>query len=71
MKISKDKLELSGIDAVGWEEVKHLRLLNNKLVLVLQDNSTVELPPLHPGTIDEVFRTYESYLRAHPKKSQI
>jgi hypothetical protein len=68
MKISDDRFEISNSESIPWEDVKTLRLLNEKLAFELTDGRTVELSNLRPSTIDTAFRTYERYLKDHPEK---
>lgn len=68
MKITSDRFEISPSESVSWQDVKTLRLLNEKLALVLNDGRVIELSNLRPSTIDTAFRTYEKYLKDHPEK---
>ncbi len=68
MKITNKKLEISSNEEVAWDDVESLRLLNNKLALVLSDKRVIELTNLRPSTIDSAFRAYEGYLKEHPEK---
>lgn len=68
MKITSDRLEISASESISWDEVKTLRLLNNKLALVLNNGRVIELSNLHASTIDTAFRAYERYLKDHPDK---
>lgn len=68
MRITKEKIEISPSETIFWDEVKTMRLSNNKLAFLLQDNRVVELNDVRNSTIDLVFRTYETYLQKHHKK---
>ena len=68
MKITSDKFEISASQSFSWEDIKTLRLLNEKLAVVLKDGRVIELSHLRPGTIDMAFRFYEKYLHEHPEK---
>ncbi len=70
MKITGEKIEISRSESVSWKDVKQLRLLNNKLALVLVSGRVIEVENLRPTTIDTAFRLYESYLKEHPEKRQ-
>lgn len=69
MRITSENLQISPSDTISWEEIKTIRLRNEKLDLVLTDGRTIELTKLLPSTIDLVFRTYEKYLKDHQKAS--
>lgn len=68
MRITSESLQISPSDTISWEEIKTIRLRNEKLDLVLTDGRTIELTRLLPSTIDLVFRTYEKYLKDHSDK---
>lgn len=68
MKITSEKFEISSSESISWEDVKTLRLLNDKLALVLTNGKVIELSHLRPSTIDTAFRLYEKYLKDHPEK---
>lgn len=68
MRITSEKLEISPSDVILWEEVKTIRLLNEKMAIVLSGGRTIELSHLLPSTIDAAFRAYERYLKDHPEK---
>ena len=68
MKITGEKFEISPSESVPWEDVKTLRLLNDKLALVLNNDRVIELSNLRPTTIDSAFRAYDRYLKDHPEK---
>jgi hypothetical protein len=68
MKITDDRFEISSSESIPWEDVKTLRLLNEKLALVLNDGRIIELSNLRSSTIDMAFRAYERYLKDHPEK---
>ncbi|MCC5832153.1 MAG: hypothetical protein JJU12_03825 [Chlamydiales bacterium] len=68
MKITNDRIEISGSESIPWEDVKTLRLLNEKLALVLTDGRVIELSNVRASTIDTAFRAYERYLKDHSEK---
>ncbi len=68
MRITDDSFEISSSESIPWEDVKTLRLLNEKLALVLNNGRVIELSNLRASTIDTAFRTYERYLKDHPDK---
>lgn len=68
MKITQECFEISSSESVFWKDVKTLRLLNDKLALVLKDGRIIEIDHLRPSTIDLAFKSYEKYLQTHPEK---
>ena len=68
MKITSEKMEITASESIRWEDVQTMRLLNDKLALVLNDNQVIEIDHLRPSTVDAAFRAYESYLKEHPEK---
>jgi hypothetical protein len=68
MRITNEKLEITPSEIILWEDLKTMRLLNEKLILVLNDNRTIELSHVLPSTVDLAFRTYEKFLSDHPEK---
>ena len=70
MKITHDKLELSSSESIPWEDIKTLRLLNNKLALVLTNDQVIELTNLLPSKIDSAFRAYDKFLKEHPDRNR-
>ncbi len=66
MKITSELFEISPSQTIAWREVKTMRMLNDKLAVVLSDGRIIEVPHLRPPTIDLAFRSYENYLRDHP-----
>lgn len=67
MKITSELFEITPSQTIAWRDVKTMRMLNDKLAVVLSDGRIVEVPHLRPTTIDLAFRSYETYLRAHPR----
>ena len=67
MKITSELFEISPSETIAWRDVKTMRMLNDKLAVVLSDGRTIEVPHLRPPTIDLAFRSYENYLRDHPE----
>lgn len=68
MKINDDGFAISNSESIPWEDVKALRILNDKFVMVLNSGRIIELEHLRPSTIDTAFRSYERYLKSHPEK---
>lgn len=68
MKIKEDSILISDNNEVFWKDVKRIRLINNKLALILHDETEVELPNLRPDLIDQTFLTYERYLKNKTQK---
>lgn len=68
MKITNDFFEINPNQSIFWKDVKTLRLLNDKLAVVLNNDQVIELPELRQSTIDLAFRSYEKYLHDHPEK---
>lgn len=68
MRITHEKLEISPSETIYWEDVKTMRLINNKLAFILEDGKEIELKDIRSSTIDLVFRTYETYIKEHPRK---
>ncbi len=68
MKITQDFFEISAHEAISWEDVKSLLLLNDRLEIVLRNGKRVHLDHLYPWTIELAFRNFEGYLKHHPKK---
>ncbi len=68
MKITSDKFEISSNESIAWQDVKTLRLSNDKLALVLENGKVIEVSNLRPSTIDTAFRAYEKYIKEHPEK---
>lgn|GEM_PF-3099032 len=62
MKITSEVIEIEPTNIIYWADIKTVRLLNDRLILVLSDNNTVELMDLTPLTVDRLFRQYERYL---------
>lgn len=71
MKITNERFEISGTESISWRDVKTVRLINEKLALVLNSGRVIELSNVHPSTIDTVFRAYEKYLKEHPEKERL
>ncbi|MFZ0564973.1 MAG: hypothetical protein WAM28_02110 [Chlamydiales bacterium] len=69
MKFTEEGIEISSSKYVLWQDVKTLRILNNKLVFVFTNNQVMELSNLHPRVIDSMFRAYEKFLKNHPSKA--
>ena len=70
MKITSDWLQITDSESIKWEDVKRMRMLNEKLALVLRSNKTIELSGLRPNQIDSAFKAFETYLRHHPEKRE-
>lgn len=70
MRFTGERIELSENEVIRWEEVKTLRLSNNKLALVLEDGRVIELENLRPNLVDQAFLAYEKYLKHHPKRQR-
>ncbi|NGX62214.1 MAG: hypothetical protein K940chlam9_01708 [Chlamydiae bacterium] len=70
MKITSERFEISTTRSIAWEDVETLRVLNDKLALVLSNGEVVELSHLRPTLIDSAFRSYERYLKDHPEKKR-
>lgn len=66
MKITSEFFEISPSETIAWRDVKTMRMLNDKLAVVLSDGRIIEVPHLRPPTIDLAFRSYENYIRIHP-----
>lgn len=67
MRITNERLEISESESVSWKDVEALKLLNDKLALVLSDKRVIEIDHLRPSTIDSAFRAYQLYQKEHPK----
>ncbi|MBS0623125.1 MAG: hypothetical protein JSS62_00720 [Verrucomicrobia bacterium] len=63
MKFLQEKIEITPDQDVSWEEIESLRLLNGKLILVLKNQTTLEIKDLNPKLIDLAFRSYERFLQ--------
>lgn len=70
MRITNEKIEISPSESIYWNDVKTLRLLNEKLAFVLEDGRILEFSNLRASTIDTAFRTYDKYLKDHPEKKK-
>jgi len=70
MKFTSDNVQISSDESILWEDVKTLRLINDRLDLVLKDGNVVHFSSLQPFMIDKAFRLYERYLRDHPDTSK-
>lgn len=68
MKITSECLQINDTESINWKDVKRIRMLNEKLALVLRNNKTIELSGLRPTQIDSAFRAFEKYLNDHPEK---
>jgi hypothetical protein len=65
MKINSERIEVGPNEFIDFKDIKTMRLLNDKLALILRSGRVVEISRLRPSTIDLVFRTYENYLKDH------
>ncbi len=68
MRIKEDYLEMNSGRKIYWEEVSTLRLINDVLALVLKTGEVIEIPQLHPYSVDQAFRLFEGYVKEHPQK---
>ena len=60
MRITAETIEITPDEMINWDDVKTLRLLNDKLAFVLKSGQIVGVGPSYPWTIDEAFRHYEN-----------
>lgn len=67
MRITSQKFEISPSELIYWEDIKAMRLINEKLAIILNNGRVIELSNMHPHTIDNAFRAYERYIKEHPE----
>lgn len=70
MRITNESFEISESVIISWGDVKALKLLNDKLALVLSNRRVIELDHLRPSTIDSAFRAFQHYRKDHPEKKE-
>ncbi len=70
MRITNESLEISESEIISWSDVVALKLLNNKLALVLSNKRVIELGHLRPSTIDSAFRAFQHYRKDHPGQTK-
>lgn len=68
MKITHESLEISESEVIAWADVEALKLLNDKLALVLSNKRVIEIDHMRPATIDSAFRAFQLWRKDHPDK---
>lgn len=62
MKINEEQLILNDGATIHLDSVKTLKMLNNKLMLVLHDGLVIEVDGLSRKEVDAIFIAYSSRL---------
>ncbi|MCH9609252.1 MAG: hypothetical protein S4CHLAM45_14550 [Chlamydiales bacterium] len=70
MKITNEKLEINEQQQIYWDDVKTLKLINDKLELVLSTGKVIEIDHLRPSTVDSAFRAYQHHCKKHPPQKR-
>lgn len=65
MKVTESMVTLTDAITVRWGAVKTLKVLNEKVLFLLQDNVILEVSGLPAKMVDAVFIAYARYLREH------
>ena len=64
MQVTEEAVVISTAISVRWSAVKTLKVLNDKLLFVMNDGVTLEIRGLPAWRVDDTFAAYSKYLRS-------
>lgn len=68
MKISKNMISFPPYLSTSWKNVRELHCKEGKLIITLDDGSSVSIPNLDEATITRVFEAHAAYLEGSEKQ---